>query len=102
MKLKNTLFNLLEKTKITLWGTKQLIVATPKETAAIALAIFLQGIIPACSLFIVQKTINWILAPEALLFPLVLVIAWGGILIVSTVIDPIVSILCIHLNEPLA
>ncbi len=99
MNLKNKLVNFLDKIRITLWGIKQLIIAAPKETSILALLITLQGVIPASSLFIVQETINWILSTGSVLFPLELVIAWTGILAIGTVIDPIISILCIHLNE---
>lgn len=98
MNLKNKLVSLFDKARITLWGTKQLIVAAPKETGILSLLIVLQGIIPACSLFIVQVIINWILSPEAF-FPLGLVLAWSGILVLGTVINPIISVIRINLNE---
>ena len=98
MNLKNKLSSLLDKIKITLWGIKQLIVAAPKETGILSLLIILQGIIPASSLFIVQVVINWILSPEVF-FPLGLVLAWSGILVLGTVISPVISVIRISLNE---
>ena len=98
MKIKNKLIDLIGKIKITLWGTQQLIVAAPKEAGILSLLIILQGIIPACSLFIVQVIIEWILSPEVF-FPLGLVMAWSGILVLGTVISPIISVIRITLNE---
>jgi ATP-binding cassette subfamily B protein len=91
-------FDLLDKIRITLWGAKQLIVAAPKEISILFLLILLQGIIPACSLFIIQVIINWILSPDVSL-PLGLVLTWSGILVLSTVINPIISVIRINLNE---
>ncbi len=98
MNIKNKLSNFLDKIKIHLWGTKQIIVAAPKETGILSLLIVFQGIIPACSLFIVQVIINWILSPEVF-FPLGLVLAWSGILVLGTVISPVISVIRIKLNE---
>lgn len=98
MNLKNKIFVFFDKIKVTLWGIKQLVVAAPKETSILSLLILLQGIMPACSLFIVQVVINWILSPEAL-FPLGLVLSWSLILILGTVINPIISLIRINLNE---
>lgn len=98
MESKNKLSNLLDKIKITLWGTKQLIIAAPKEISILSLLIILQGVIPACSLFIVQEIINWILSLEVF-FPLSLVLAWSGILVLGAVISPVISVIRISLNE---
>lgn len=98
MNLKKSFTLLLDKVRITLWGIKQLIVAAPKETSILALLIILQAIIPACSLFLVQIIINWILSPEAF-FPLNLVMIWSVILILGTVINPLISVIRINLNE---
>lgn len=91
---------LFNKIKITLWGIRQLIDAAPKETSILSSLIILQGIAPACSLFIAQAIINWILAPE-LFFPLGLVLTWCGILILGTVINPVISLVRLNLNEKL-
>lgn len=98
MNVKNKIFELLEKIRITLWGTKQLIVAAPKETSILSLLVLLQGIIPACSLFIIQVIINWILSSNAS-FPVGLILAWSGILVLNTIINPIISVIRINLNE---
>lgn len=98
MNLKNNLSILLDNIKIILWGTKQLVVAAPKETGILSILTILQGIVPACSLFIVQAIINWILSPDVF-FPLSLVLAWSGILILGTVISPFISVIRLNLNE---
>jgi ATP-binding cassette, subfamily B, bacterial len=101
MMIKNQFLDLVKKTKITLWGTKQLIVAAPKETSLLSVLIFLQGIVPACSLFIVQMIIDWILSPAFgnWIAPLSLLTAWGGMLALGTIVSPIISVIRIHLNE---
>ena len=94
-------FKIVKKTQIVLWGIKQLFRAAPKETLFLSVLILVQGIIPACSLFIVQMIVNWVLSPysEVWVFPFSLVVGWGGILALGTTITPIISLIRIHLNE---
>ena len=88
----------LQKLSFSLWGVKQLFLAAPKETGVLSVLLVLQGMVPACSLFIMQALINWIISPAAG-FPLGIVLAWGGTLALGTTISPISSVIRLHLNE---
>lgn len=101
MNLKETVSSLSLKIQTTLWGIRQLFIAASKESCILSFLILLQGIIPACSLFVIQGIINWIFASTSgiEIFPWSLVVAWGGILLIGTIINSITSLIQIHLNE---
>ncbi len=101
MNFKKILWSFLKKTRITLWGTKQLFIAAPKEISVLAFLILIQGIIPAFSLLIVQMIVNDLLSPQSVdwIFPMGLVLGWGGILALGTIINPIISVIRISVNE---
>ena len=90
----------LEKVRVTLWGSKQLFIAAPKEMSLISSLIVIQGVLPAFSLFLVLKIIDWISKTEIGFDELIWFLAlWGGALTVSTMIAPFISMVRLHLNE---
>lgn len=101
MNLKKTVLSLFMKIQSTFWGIRLLFTAAPKESSILSFLILVQGIIPACSLFVIQGIINWIFASSlgTGIFPWSLVVAWGGILLIGTIINSITSVVQIHLNE---
>lgn len=86
--------------RISLWSLRQLIHTAPFISIFLLLLIFVQGIVPGLSLFVIERLVNWIsLNSNVSNFPLVLVILWGGVLFIDFALSPLVSVIRIHLNE---
>lgn len=75
--------------------------AAPKEIILLGIFIIFQGTIPALSLVIVQIIVNSLLSPQSVdwVFPIGLLLGWGGMQALGTIINPLISVIRITVNE---
>lgn len=83
--------------RIFFWSLKQLFAAAPLEMCLLFFFVFLQGLIPAASLYAIQGIIQWV--SFSVHFPFVWISLWGGLLLIDIVLSPVVAIVRLRLNE---
>lgn len=92
--------NFFEKFKNAFWPVGQVFKAAPKEAIFLAVLLIVQGIMPALSLVVMQKVINWIINPfQVSAFPFLVTAIWAGILLIETIGEPVLALSRLRLNE---
>lgn len=79
------------------WALKALFTAAPFEMICLSLFVFLQGIIPATSLYVIQSIIDWVNSSST--FPIGFISLWAGMLFANIALTPAIAIVRLHLNE---